>query len=152
MSLDESTTTYNQQLMRRFYEEIFNQGQEGSIERLVDPRFVDHVPVLLPSQPTRGPEALRWFVSQFRGAFPDLQVTVEDLVATGDRVAARVTWSGTHRGAFMGTDPTNRRIRVTGLDLARVFGGRIVEHWGQLDVLTMMDQLGFLPRLDETTV
>jgi predicted ester cyclase len=89
---------------------------------------------------------VRYFASMLRTALPDLQVSIEDTIAVGDRVVTRVTWQGTQLGPLLGADPTGKRMRFTGIDIARVVDGRIAEHWGQVDILRAMAQLGFLPR------
>jgi predicted ester cyclase len=81
----------------------------------------------------------------FRDAFPDLRFTAEDIIAEGDKVAARYTMRGTHQGEFMGVAPTGNRIEVTGIDIVRFEGGKMVEHWANSDELGMMQQLGVIP-------
>lgn len=80
-----------------------------------------------------------------RAAFPDLHVTVEDMVAEGDKVVARVTMSGTHKGEFMGIAPTGKQITVGIIEILRIAGGKVVEHWNVVDSLGMMQQLGAVP-------
>jgi steroid delta-isomerase-like uncharacterized protein len=140
-------TEANKMLLRRFYEEIFDQGNLSAAEELVAPTFVDHVPQPLPGQPTSGSHAVTWLATQFRMAIPDVQVTVDELLASGDKVLARVTWNGTHTGSFMGIDPTGKHFKVKGIDLVRIDDGKIVEHWGQIDVLDIIGQLGWMPML-----
>lgn len=135
----------NTALVQCFYEEIFNLGNLTAAEEIVSPDFVDHIPSPLPDQPTHGPEAIKWFATMYRNAFPDLRVTLEDVMTCHDRVITRVIWEGTQKGQLFGADPTGRKIRVTGIDIARVAAGRLVEHWGQIDVIEMLAQLGFLP-------
>jgi predicted ester cyclase len=77
----------------------------------------------------------------FRDAFPDVTVEIDELVADGDRVAVATTFTGTHTGSLMGVEPTGRRVSVTGIDIVRVEGGRIVEHRGLTDVVGLMRQL-----------
>src|SRR5439155_22952243 len=83
--------------------------------------------------------------SFYRAAFPDLQVNAEDLIAEGDRVVARWSSSGTHKGDFMGIPPTGKQVQITGIDLFRFSGGKIAEHWGVFDQLWMLQQLGVAP-------
>jgi predicted ester cyclase len=92
-----------------------------------------------------GIEVLRQFVKVSRDAFPDLQFTAEDMIAEGDKVAARYTMRGTHQGEFMGVAPTGNQIEVTGIDIVRFEGGKMVEHWANSDELGMMQQLGLVP-------
>jgi predicted ester cyclase len=81
-----------------------------------------------------------------RSAFPDLNATVEDIVAEGDKVVVRQTWTGTHTGGdFMGVPPTGRTVPIGVIDIIRIAGGKFVEHWGQMDAMGMMQQLGAMP-------
>ena len=78
-------------------------------------------------------------------AFPDLHFTVEDLIAEGDKVVARLTVRGTQQGAFMGIPPTGKHVTVTGIDINRLAGGKSVEHWLNMDTLGLLQQLGVIP-------
>ncbi len=80
-----------------------------------------------------GLEAIYQFFNTFHTAFPDLSITVEDMIAEGDRVAARVTMRGTHLGEFMGVAPTGKPVEVRAIDMFRIANGKIVEHWGHAD-------------------
>ena len=79
------------------------------------------------------------------GGIPDLQVTIEELVAEGDKVAVRRSYAGTHRGELLGISPTGKQVRIGGISIFRLAGGKIAEHWEQLDRLALMQQLGALP-------
>lgn len=126
-------------LNRRFVEEVVNQGNFDAIDELIDPGVVDHA--VPPGFPT-GREGTKQFVSMTRSAFPDLHLTIEDMIAEGDKVVERGTWNGTHEGEFMGIPATGRRVTVSQVDITRVADGRMVEHWGQLDTLELMRHLG----------
>jgi len=78
-------------------------------------------------------------------AFPDFQVTVEDVVAEGDKVARRVTLSGTHKGEYMGIPPTGKQMTMGVITIERIEGGKIAEQWGEADMLGLMQQLGVMP-------
>ncbi len=143
----ETSTEDSASLIRRFYDEIFNQGRLDVADDLVSPGFVDHIPWPMPGRATQGPGAVTWFASMYRTAFPDLHVEIDDLIVVDDRIITRVTWCGTQQGQLMGAQPTGKRVRVSGIDIVRVSGGQLVEHWGQIDVLGMLSQLGFLPGL-----
>jgi steroid delta-isomerase-like uncharacterized protein len=103
----------------------------------------DHDPAV-PGLPP-GPAGLKPIIAGFRAAFPDLQVTVEDQIAEGDKVVTRYTMRGTHQGAFMGLPPTGKHVTVSGIQIERVVQGQIVEHWRKSDDLGMMQQLGAVP-------
>jgi predicted ester cyclase len=136
----------NIDLVRRFYEEIFNQGNLAVAEEIVAPEFIEHIPQPVPGIPsTTGPEAIRSFASKFREAIPDLSVSVDDVIAAGDKVVTRVTWQGTQNGPLFGADPTGKHMHFTGIDIVQVESGKFVEHWGEVDVLGALEQLGFLP-------
>ena len=131
----------NKAILQRVYD-IINSGDLSRAEEVVATDAVEHeeVPGLPPG--TQGIDVFRHFVTTFRAAFPDLRITAEDVIAEGDKVAARFTMRGTHRGEFMGIAPTGKSISVTGIDLIRFAGGKAVEHWGQTDDLALLQQLG----------
>ncbi len=81
----------------------------------------------------------------FATAFPDSQVTTEDLVAEGDKVVERFSFRGTNTGSFMGAPPTGKKVTSSGMSIFRIAGGKIVEHWGENDALGTLQQLGFVP-------
>jgi steroid delta-isomerase-like uncharacterized protein len=129
----------NTALVRRFYEELVNAGALELVDELFAPEFIEHeeLPSLPPDR--RG---VREFLKLFRHAFPDLEFTIEYLVAEGDLVAAYVTMRGTHKEDFLGIQPTGRKISVRTFDLFRAQDGKFVEHWGVTDTMAMMQQLG----------
>jgi steroid delta-isomerase-like uncharacterized protein len=88
-----------------------------------------------------GVEGVKRFFTTFRDAFPDIEVEIDELVADGERVAVATTFTGTHQGELMGVAPTGRRVSVTGIDVVRVAGGKIVEHRGLTDIVGLMRQL-----------
>ena len=128
--------------MRRMYD-LINAGDIGGFGALLADNFIDHeeLPGL---EPTR--DGVTAFFLMYIAAFPDLRMVPEDVIASGDKVVARVRATGTHKGAFMGMPPTGRRIEVQLIDIIR-FGddGRAREHWGVFDQLAMMQQLGAIP-------
>ena len=132
----------NKALMRRFYAQVANKGRLELIDLLVAPNFVEHetFPGLDP-----GREGVHQFFAMMRSAFPDLHFAVDDLIAEGTKVAARLTITGTHRGEFAGIKPTGNKISVRTLDVIRFRNGKAIEHWGVTDELTMMRQLGVIP-------
>lgn len=129
-------------LVRRFYEDVINKGDMGLAEELLAPDYKEY-----PGVPGgSGLTGFKQFVAMVSTAFPDIRVTVEDLIAEEDKVVARVTVSGTHRGVLLGSiQPTDRHATWTGIDIIRVAGGKIVERWNQRDLLGLMQQLGVIP-------
>lgn len=134
-------TETNTTVASRWYEEVFNAGNLALIDELFAPNFVDHDP----SNPLPGLEGVRQLVSMYRGAFPDLHLTIEDEITGGDKVVTRFTGRGTHRGPLMGIPPTGKRVTITAIDILRFENGRIAEHWGNQDLLGMMRQIGVIP-------
>ena len=131
----------NKALVRRFYEQFWNKGDLVSIDELLAPDFVDHNPQAL----APGREGAKQLLTTYRAALPDLQITVDDLIAEGDKVVARYTARGTQRGDMPGIPATGKHATVTGIDILRVAGNQIAEHWGEADQLGMMQQLGVIP-------
>jgi steroid delta-isomerase-like uncharacterized protein len=131
----------NKATARRWYEEVFNAGNLDLIHELFAPNFVDHDPV----NPLPGLEGVRQVVGMYRGAFPDLHITVEDWVAEGEKVVTRFRAQGTHKGPLMGIPPTEKQVTVTGIDMLGFEHGKISEHWGNRDDLGMLQQLGAVP-------
>lgn len=129
-------------LVRRFYDEVFGQGDLDTLDELVADDFVEHEE--LPGIPP-GKEGLGAFIETFRGAFPDLSIEVRAIVAEGDEVWAHVVMRGTHQGEFLGVPASGRPIAVPTVDRVRVVDGRAVEHWGVSDNLQLMQQIGAIP-------
>jgi steroid delta-isomerase-like uncharacterized protein len=124
-------------------EEVFNRGNTGHADLFLAPNFVEHeeLPPGLPSDR----EGAKQLFAMLRGAFPDFKATLEDMVAEGDKVVMRMTWSGTHKGEFMGIPPTGRYMSIGVIDIIRFAEGKAVEHWGQTDTMGLMQQLGAVP-------
>jgi steroid delta-isomerase-like uncharacterized protein len=122
----------NKQVVRRLWEEVWNRGDLAVADQIFDAAYAAHEKASVPV---------------IRAAFPDSHHAIEDLIAEGNRVVTRFTWSGTHRGEFMGVPATGRRVAVGGIWIHRLESGRIVEgrEWGQLDWLGLLQQLGALP-------
>ena len=112
--------------------EIISTGDFDRAEEIVDASAADNA-LRRDEPPAKLIEPCDETFSKAREAFPDMRVTVEDMIAEGDRVAARVSMRGTHLGEFMGVAPTGKRVEVRALDMFRIADGKIVEHWGHAD-------------------
>ena len=134
----------NKAIVRQQEEELFTQGNLDAADEVYAPDYVSHDPSN--SEEVRGLEAAKRAASDYRQAFPDLRVTVEDLIAEGDRVAARLRFRGTHLGELDGIAPTGRRVDCTGIVISRIEEGKIAEDWANFDDLGMMRQLGLIPK------
>ena len=128
-------------MMQRFYDEVLNAGNVEAMRELCTPGFIDHNP-----DPGQEPtlEGVIASFRQMRAAFPDMAVTVHDMIAEGDKVVSRVTMTATHEGDFQGIPATGKQISVDLIDMVRFEGDRAVERWGQYDALGFMQQLGAL--------
>jgi steroid delta-isomerase-like uncharacterized protein len=132
----------NKDLVRTYVETIFNQRQVERADELVAPDYLDHA--ALPGQ-ALGLQGAKQKWAMYLVGIPDLRVTIEELVAEGDKVAVRRSYEGTHRGELLGIPPTGKQVRLGGISIFRLAGGKIAEHWEQLDRLALMQQLGVLP-------
>ncbi len=120
----------NKELVHRFLEE-FNKGKAAAMAAI--DRSID----------MRGDlKDFKQMESEMYDAFPDMHVTIDDMVAEGDKVAARTTWTGTHKGEFMGIPPTNKKVTISLIFIDRFAGGKIVEDHGEYSALDLMRQLG----------
>jgi len=127
--------------MQRFTEFI-NTADEHLARELIAKDAVFHVPTQ--TAPLQGPEGYLLTIAMMRGGFPDIQWTLEEMIADGDKVAARYTMRGTHRGTFLGIPPTEKRIEVQAMNFYRWSDGQIVGERGQPDMLGLLQQIGAL--------
>ena len=139
------STEENKALMRRFYEEVYNQKNLAAIDDYIAPNFFNHSASQLGITGGGDLEHVKQFVSMVMQVFPDLHYTVEDLIAEGDKVVARLTISGTQQGAFMGIPATGKHVTVSNIEIFRITNGRGVETWVQVDFLGLLQQLGAIP-------
>jgi steroid delta-isomerase-like uncharacterized protein len=131
-------------LITRFYKEIIEGGNLALIDELATDDYVDHEEAL-PGQPP-GKEGVRYFVEAIRTAFPDIKVkTVEATLADGNMEACHVILTGTHRGEMAGMPATGKSVEFGSTDIIRVEDGKVAEHWGTTDNLSLMQQLGAIP-------
>ncbi len=137
------STEDNKALVRRLYEEVFNQRKLAVVDELCTTHHVFHNP------PTtlHGREEFKQLLSLYFTAFPDARFTVEDQIVQGDKVASRYTFRGTHQGELMGIPPTGKQVTVTGITINRIAGGKSEEGWLNFDALGMLQQLGVIPAM-----
>ncbi len=131
----------NKKTVRTIFEEVLTTGDQQRASELVAPGYVNHSFPL----PQPGPEGLVQLTGMFRAAFPDIRVTLEDVLAEDDRVATRGYFIGTHRGEFMDVPATGKSVRVAYADVWRLENGKVAENWVQMDLLGLMQQLGAAP-------
>jgi steroid delta-isomerase-like uncharacterized protein len=136
-----SAINENEALVRRFLEEAYNQGNLDVGDELLAADCVFCTPA-----PISGIAGWKQFATAFLTAFPDdLQVTIDDMFAAGDKVAARWTARGTHKGPLRGVPPSGKQVTWVGMALYSLSGGRITEVWGLNDALGIMQQIGAIP-------
>jgi steroid delta-isomerase-like uncharacterized protein len=131
----------NKAIVRRFFELGPSSGDMNAADMLLSPNFALHTP--LPS--AAGIQGINDIVTACRAAFEHLNVDVEDMVAEGDRVAARFNARGVHKGSFMGLPPTGKPIAMTGIEIFRIEDGKMAELWGEANLVSLMVQLGIMP-------
>jgi steroid delta-isomerase-like uncharacterized protein len=138
----------NKNLVRRLFEEVWNKGNLQVTDDLLTPNYAHHDS----STPDlgRGPEGEKKRATLYRTAFPDLQLTVEDIIAEGETVVARWSCRGTHKGDLNGIAPTGKRVNITGISIARFTNGKMSEGFVNWDALSLMQQLGVVPELAKT--
>jgi steroid delta-isomerase-like uncharacterized protein len=140
MAVD-SSTEQDKALVRRFTEMV-NRGDADALDEVVASDLVDHA--AFPGQ-AGGLEGYKQSLAMSRVAFPDGWITIEDMIAEGDKVVTRYTSRGTHQGEFLSMPPTGKTVAFTGVVIHRIAGGKIAEEWGTWDQLGLMQQLGAIP-------
>ena len=131
----------NKAIVRRWFE-FLNTHNVAAVGEMVTSDYVRHDPN---APEVRGPEAEKQLVTMNLTAFPDLHITIEDLIAEGDTVVARLTARGTHQGELLGMPPSNTRVTIKAVEIYRVVDGTIAEQWVVSDTLGMLQQLGAIP-------
>ena len=135
MSIEE-----NKKIVRR-YQEIYNSNDLDALSEVVSEDLL--TPKIMSGIPT-GIEGAKAAHRIMLAGFPDYQTVIDDLIAEGDKVVARITMSGTNTGSFMGMPPTGKHVSFTGIYVARIANGKILEHWGEEDGVSLLQQLGAL--------
>jgi steroid delta-isomerase-like uncharacterized protein len=135
----------NKNVVRRLFEEVWNKNNLPVADEVFASSYTHHDT----STPDvgRGPESEKKRASLYRTAFPDLRLTIEDIIAEGETVTARWSCRGTHKGDLSGITPTGRQFTISGISIARFANGKMVEGWINWDALGLMQQLGVVPEL-----
>jgi predicted ester cyclase len=133
-------TSENKDICRIFFDKVISQGNLSVVDEICAPEYRLHATLSGPEAIDR--ERLKELVASWRFSFPDGEITVEDIVAEGDLVAARMLERGTHQGEFRGIPPTGRPVAYGSMTFLRVVDGRITDHWGLLDMPSLLEQIG----------
>jgi steroid delta-isomerase-like uncharacterized protein len=137
-----SETERNKAVVRRFIEEVQNKKDIDVFDELHAPDFVNlSAPPGMPTDREGG----KMFLGGFLGAFPDSEVTIDDMIAEGDRVVTKKTFAGTHTGDFGEIPASGNRVTIQYVDILRLRDGQIIEHWLCMDQLSFLQQLGAIP-------
>jgi steroid delta-isomerase-like uncharacterized protein len=131
----------NKAVVQRFIDEVLNQGKLETADEIVAEDFVELDP--LPGQ-RQGRGGLKEIVALLRTAFPDMHWSVDETIAAGEKVVTRFTWTGTHKGEFLGIPATGRPVSVKGVVIDRIVGGKMTDSRILMDNLGMMQQLGVI--------
>jgi len=134
----------NKDLMQRWFDQVWNDGNSAAIDEMVTDDLVIHGLTDAQGKDITGVSNFNSFHAQFRSAFPNIVVAIEDVIAEGDRVVARCRVSAKHTGDALGLAPTNADVSFTGIAIARIENGRIAEAWNNFDFMKMNQQLGIL--------
>jgi steroid delta-isomerase-like uncharacterized protein len=137
------TTAENKKVLAAFVEDVINQGRLERANDLVAIDFVELDP--LPGQ-QQGREGLKDVIGGMRAAFPDIHWVLDEVIAEGDKVVSRFTWTGTHRATFMGIPSTDKKVTVKGMVIDRLTNGKMAESRILMDTLGLLQQLGVVPR------
>jgi steroid delta-isomerase-like uncharacterized protein len=136
------STIANKTLVRRYYDDVLTQRDTTLLDTLLAPSFVSYLPNGTPISRDQYVQA----IAMSHNAFPDLQVTIHDQIAEGEKVVTRWSARGTHLGTFAGIPATGKPITVTAMHIHRVADGKLMEHWEEINLFSVMQQLGVLPQ------
>lgn len=125
-------------LLHRWFEEVWNNGREDAIDEMMHADAVTHGL----EQDITGREAFKPFQRKFRAAFPDMKITVEEVLIEGDMIAARCSVTGTHTGPGLPVPPGSKPVSFTGMCMGRVRDGKLIEGWNNFDFLSLYQQIG----------
>jgi steroid delta-isomerase-like uncharacterized protein len=138
----QNTLEEHKALIRRWFEEVWNKGRADAIAEMMAEDAVAHGLSDDAAKPLRGPKGFLSFHEQFREAFPNIEVVVEDTIAEGDKVVARCSVRGRHVGDSLGFKATGAQAEFDGITIVRVKNGKFVEAWNNFDFMKMFRQLG----------
>ena len=140
------STEENKAISRRIIEEIWNKGDLTVVDELIPANYVFHDFV---GREIKGPEDFKQYVTMIRTVYPDFHITIDDMLAEGDKVAFRFTWRGTHKGEGGLVPPTGNQVTVTGMAITHIVGDKEGEVWESGDSLGMLQQLGVVPPMGQ---
>ena len=146
-----TATEQNKDILRRYFEEVYNRGNLDALDEFIAPDYVAHLAASSPYREIRGRDAQREYIAAARTMLPDFHITLEDLIAEGDKVVVRSTARGTHRGEGLGLAPTGKQVTMTVIGIYRLADGTIAERWEESDSLGLIQQVGAITAPATTT-
>lgn len=137
--------TDHRALLQSIYGDAINKNKLEQLDKLIAQNAIAHTPVFRSEMTVS--ENFKSLYGNLRTAFPDMQISLEEVISQGDRAVVRYRLKGTHTGEFMGMRASNQKVDIVGIDIVRIQNGQLVEHWGLVDTLALMRQLGMLPEM-----
>jgi steroid delta-isomerase-like uncharacterized protein len=134
-----SSVQDNKAVIRQYLEEAWNLKNLGILDQLTASNYSRYISGQASPLDREGQKQR---IASFHQGLPDVHLTLEDMVAEGDKVVFRINLHGTHTGTLLGVPPTGKQVTISAIDIARLADGKIVEHWGQMDTLGLLQQLG----------
>ena len=125
-------------IIKKIFEDVLNNNNLSTADEILHPEYTNYS---MPA-PSKGPEGFKQVIGMFKNAFPDLHITLEDIITEGDKIATRGYWTGTHKGDFMGIPATGKTVKVPYIDIWNAENGKLKENWVQMDMLGLMQQFG----------
>jgi predicted ester cyclase len=133
--------TENRKLIKRFFNEVVNQGKLKVIDEIIHPDYVNYgFPIK-----AKGPEAMKAVMEIMSAGFPDLEITLDEVIEDGNTLATRGNWKGTHKGIFMNFPATGKLVNINYVDMWKVKDRRLWQNWVQMDFVGLLNQIGVLP-------
>jgi steroid delta-isomerase-like uncharacterized protein len=139
---NQAAIDHNKQLIETYFNKAWNEGQVEVLDSILSTDYINHTPST--KSGTRNCEELKTIILSFRKAFPDLHFSLEEIIATDNRIVARVRMTGTQKDSLFGLPPTGKTVSVNQINIEQVVNGKITEHWRVTDELELMKQLGFI--------
>jgi len=132
----------------RLFEEVWNEGNLDVIDDIISEDYVLHIGNI----DVIGITNYKNYIKSYRNAFTDIHFKIEDIIMNDDKVVERYTATGTHNGDLYGITPTNKKAKISGIDIVRIKNGKMIERWGQADLLGLIKQLGIIPELNNLKI
>jgi len=135
-----SPLDHNKIIIKRYFNEAWNKGMLDTLDEIISIEYTNHSPGM--PNPPKGPEGLKPIITAIRKAFPNLNYEIKNMVSSEEQIAVHTIMRGTHDGDFFGIPATGNKVEVEQMQIERIQGGKIIEHWRVTDDMSVMKQLG----------